>query len=429
MCQVICQGTLIHANLILTSSSCIPEYKSLEYYEIRFGDWDLLTDYNEYEAYRDKELRVCSRHSLSKKSYGKSYGYGYQYQPQKYYGGGGGGDDYSDLVVLKSDYVSRPDKLPQVKHLCLPKIYYSSSYGKNYYGNGGGSYYKNYASYGTCWVAGWYGSEITPLSNHPQPQTVEQYSYGYSDGGSGSSNYYQEYYKGYDSSMIQKRAKVKQVSCPYEYSGGYGYGGYSSSYSSSSQICFIGVDGYDACVAERGAAVFCIVQEKQGYGQYNSGYNNYNKDSYEYQQEYESYSQEDSHHDVQSNLHPDYQEANSYHNVAKTIRMKPSPPKPYRYRAVLYAVIQNPSKCRKGYDSYGNLYYRKSRPVVATKVDYDTVDSVVDVLWTHGYDYSCPVKKAKYNAGKKSYKYNYYFGGYGKNNRNYRGGHYYGNYY
>ncbi|ODM94501.1 putative serine protease 46 [Orchesella cincta] len=415
--QVVCQGTLIHANLVLTSANCIPDYTSLEYYEIRFGDWDLLTDYNEYEAYKDKELRVCSRHSVTKKYYGKGNSggnYGYGYQPPKYYAG----DDYSDLIVLKSDYVARPDKLPQVKHLCLPKTY-ASSYGNNYYGSGGGgsSYNKNYnsySSYSTCWVAGWYGSEITQLSNHPQPQKVQEYSYGYYP--SGGDYYYQQYYKGYDSSMIQKRAKVKQVPCPYDYSSGYG------SYSSSSQICFIGVDGYDACVAERGAAVFCTVQEKQNYGQYDSGYNNYNQDN-DYQQ-YQTYKQDDPYSNVQSNLHPEYKDSSSYHYATKTIRVKPSPPKPYRYRAVIYAVIQKAAKCRKGYDSYGSVYYRKSSPVVATKVDYDTVDSVLDVLWTHGYDYSCPVCKAKYKAGKKSYKYNYYFGGYQKNNNYYKGGSY-----
>lgn len=201
--------------------------------------------------------------------------------------------------------------------------------------------------------------------------------------------------------MIQKRAKVKQVSCPSSY---YGY-----NYAHSSDVCFIGVNGYDACVAEQGAAVFCIVREEPSYGEYYSGYNNqdsYSQSSYSHSNSYDI--------PVVSSLHPDYVQYSK-----PPIKAEPSPSKPYRYRAVLYAIVQKPAKCRVGYDSYGNVYSRKSRPLVATRVDHQAVSGIMDQFWTHGYDQSCPVSNAHYKApyqtsygSKSSNKYQYYFGSY-----------------
>lgn len=200
--------------------------------------------------------------------------------------------------------------------------------------------------------------------------------------------------------MIQKRAKVKQVSCPSSYGNNYGY---------SSDTCFIGVNGYDACVAEQGAAVFCIVREEQSYGEYYSGYNN--QDSYSQP----TYSHSDSYDiPVVSSLHPEYVQYSK-----PPIKVAPSPEKPYRYRAVLYAIVQKPAKCRVGYDSYGYAYSRKSKPLIATRVDYQAVSGIMDQFWTHGYDQSCPVSNASYKAppqssykSKTSYKNQYYFGSY-----------------
>lgn len=432
---MVCQGTLIHYNLILTSARCIPEYTSLEDYEVRVGDWDVLTDYNEYEAYTNSKFRICSRRALSSYSEGDSYysgysrpGYGYNQRVSKYYG-----KDSSDLILVKSDFESTL-KFPQVRPICLPKSYSSP----NYYDQG----QDQYSTYAVCWVAGWYGSDKIQLRNvsnftvikvhtckyyvpchyiflkHPSAEKVKEYGYGgyYSDGYGSSSNYYQKYYKGYDSSMIQKRAKVKQVDCPSSYGNSYSYG------YSSTEVCFVGIDGYDACVAEQGAAVFCVIKENENYGGYDSGYNNpaYGVNvgpayesvdaSYEFP--------------VMSSLHPEYNAQNSYYSKPE-IKANPSPSKPNRYRAILYAVVQKPSKCGKSYDSYGYGYSRKSRPLVATRVDYETVSGIMDLFWSHGYDKACPVTKSYYKEPKsnygygsnKSYKSFYYFGTYAPLNR------------
>lgn len=88
--------------------------------------------------------------------------------------------------------------------------------------------------------------------------------------------YYQEYYGYYDQSKVERRAKVKEIKCP---SYGYGYQqpksqsyGYGYKSYQDEDVCFVGVDGYDACVADKGAAIFCLVPEKYGY---EAGYNNY----------------------------------------------------------------------------------------------------------------------------------------------------------
>lgn len=203
--------------------------------------------------------------------------------------------------------------------------------------------------------------------------------------------------------MVQKRAKVKQVPCPYSYG--------------SSEICFIGIDGYDACVAEQGAAVFCVIQENDSYGSYSSGYSNQYTSSYSTSQP--AYEPVDVSYDipVYSALHPDYFRA-YYRNP---IQAAPSESKPARYRAVLYAVVQKAAKCRTGYDYYGNEYNRKSQPLVATRLDYEAVSGIMDQFWTHAYDKSCPVPETYYKAPrvkyqpyyqKSSYKHSYYFGSY-----------------
>jgi hypothetical protein len=95
--------------------------------------------------------------------------------------------------------------------------------------------------------------------------------------------YYNEYYQYYDQSKVERQAKVKEIKCP-----SYGYGassspapqGYGYSAYKDEDVCFVGVEGYDACVADKGAAVFCLVPERQGY---ESGYGNYDNS---YQSQY-----------------------------------------------------------------------------------------------------------------------------------------------
>jgi hypothetical protein len=120
------------------------------------------------------------------------------------------------------------------------------------------------------------------LLQHPPPtevQEVQQQSYGGYQPSYAPSyqkpQYYQEYYNYYDQSKIERRAKVKEIKCP---SYGYGYQqpkqsyGYGYTPYQDEDVCFVAVEGYDACVADKGAAIFCLVPEKYGY---QAGYNNY----------------------------------------------------------------------------------------------------------------------------------------------------------
>lgn len=95
--------------------------------------------------------------------------------------------------------------------------------------------------------------------------------------------YYQEYYNYVDQSKIPRKATVKEIYCPPSYGGygaapqpspsyGYGYSSYQDE-----EVCFVGVYGSDACVADKGAAIFCLVPEK--YPSYESGYSNYEQSS------------------------------------------------------------------------------------------------------------------------------------------------------
>lgn len=168
----VCSGALVQYNFVLTAASCIQG--PLQKYRLRLGDWDLKSDYNEYETYRNLETRVCASYPISYKDKGYSYGYG------------GSGD----LILLQIDDELNFDKYPQVKPVCLP-TYYDYAYkpqsyeqkpayeaAKPMYGYSKPSSYGyeskpayNKPSYGydtyqsECWVAGWYGSPTTPLRN------------------------------------------------------------------------------------------------------------------------------------------------------------------------------------------------------------------------------------------------------------------------
>jgi hypothetical protein len=59
------------------------------------------------------------------------------------------------------------------------------------------------------------------------------------------------------------------VNCPKNYNkkkNPYSASGYGEN------VCFVGVDGYDSCVADMGAAVFCLVPENPAVEGYDSGY-------------------------------------------------------------------------------------------------------------------------------------------------------------
>lgn len=100
-------------------------------------------------------------------------------------------------------------------------------------------------------------------------EVQSSYGYGYQPSYSPPSykaQYYQEYYQYQDQSKIPRKATVKEIYCPPSYGGynpqpapasyGYGYSSYKDE-----EVCFVGVYGSDTCVADKGAAIFCIVPE------------------------------------------------------------------------------------------------------------------------------------------------------------------------
>ena len=101
--NVVCQGVIIHNRQILTLASCVSGEYPLEKLRVRYGDWDLLNNVNEYEAYKNYESRICG--ILPVKC------------PRcKYENSDVGGD----LILLQVELVEDYDKYPQIKPVCLP---------------------------------------------------------------------------------------------------------------------------------------------------------------------------------------------------------------------------------------------------------------------------------------------------------------------
>jgi len=366
----LCQGVLIQLHWVLTASSCV-EYKALDTLRVRMGDWDLLNDVNEYEAYKNFGERICSKYPVT-----DSYSYaGYGYQD-------------SQLTLLRTEAPVNYDKYPQVIPACIPTYYpsydykasypaaYPSSYPAAY--NAQPSYYKE-DYYSDCYVAGWYGSKSTTLQNHPKPTPAYE-GYGY------KAESYTPAYPSYDQSKIPRFAKVKEVKCPYEYS-------YGQQKSAGDEMCLVGVDGYDACVADIGAAVVCMVPEHEYpsyYPTYEPAYPSYTPPAYT--PEYPSYTP--TYTPAYTPSYPSYDQ--SYYK--KEIKALVSPAKEKRVRAVVVAVVQKYAQCSdyKSY-SYGSSYQApQSKPITATKVTDKTTYFILEKYWEAEEDYSCPVWKTYY---------------------------------
>ena len=87
-----------------------------------------------------------------------------------------------------------------------------------------------------------------PKGSSYAPNNYDPYSY----------SYYAE------KSMIPRKAKVKRVP---SYSKSYDYGT-----CKDEEQQWVGVDGFDACVADKGASIVCLVDEHVGYEYYGSSY-------------------------------------------------------------------------------------------------------------------------------------------------------------
>lgn len=100
---------MLHWRYVLTAKSCIQG--SIDNYRVRFGDWDLLTNYNEYEPYKNFNTRICRSFPVSYDSGASSYSYG--------------GPD-AELLLLITDFPENAaSKYPQVSSICLPQYYQS----------------------------------------------------------------------------------------------------------------------------------------------------------------------------------------------------------------------------------------------------------------------------------------------------------------
>jgi len=422
-----CEGSVVNAQFVLTLASCIQGYDVYDL-RVRFGEWDLLNNANEYEPYQNAEGRICRSYPVPC-SYGysapkPSYGYGYS-QPSY---------QEAELVLLETEFDFDKDEYPQIRAVCLPE-YYQQSYAPAYQAPSytpayqapsyapapayqapsyapapayqapsyapayqPPSYEPSYAAapyypqpayeapyqqeyYSECWVVGYYGSPTTKLQNHPAPTPYEGYGYqaSYPEY---QSSYGGSYYEDYQS-LIPRMAKVKQIKCE-SYSGyksqSGGYGGYSQGCERS---CFVGVEG-DACVASKGSAVVCLVQEKASYdsgyqsnyeASYQQGYgsSSYPSESYGYKQEY----------------------------YKKQIQAAPAQVKQERKRAVVVGVVEYPAQCQSSYSKpqYGYGYQvqeTQSNPIVAIKVTEKVVDFILEKFWEGAEDKSCPAPKSYY---------------------------------
>jgi hypothetical protein len=381
----ICAGVVVHNRQVLTLQSCIYG-QPLEKLRVRYGDWDILNDVNEYEAYKNYETRICRVLPVTCPA---SYGYGQQSQ----YSG--------DLVLVQVDFIEDYDKYPQTKPICLPEWpyvppptyappptytpppYNPPTYGYSQpvvaYSPPPPAYEPTYYQpeyYSDCWVEGYYASPTTELQNHQPPQGSD-YSYSPKDYNPYSATYYPE------QSKIPRRAQVKRIQS-YSYAPPqYGY----QQQCQDEEQQWIGVNGYDACVADKGSAIICIVNEHQGY----AGYQSYDSSS--------SYGQ------------TTYQQPPNYpaYQPYKQIKATPAPAKEARKRAVVVAIVTKLTQCTDyeqqydqqqyayGQDQSSNAYSKQqSKAITAIKVTSDSVNFIVDKFWEGALDYSCPAPKAYY---------------------------------
>ncbi|CAG7733426.1 unnamed protein product [Allacma fusca] len=356
--NLICQGVIVQNRQILTLASCI-EYQPLDKLRVRYGDWDVLNDVNEYEAYKNYQTRICRVLPVTC----PSYGYNSNYQ--------------SELVLLQVEIIEDYDKYPQIKPVCLPEYPYtppppppsytpppySSSYSPPPPAYSPPPYYQ--PVYSECWVAGYYASPSKELQNHEPPKGS---SYAPKDYNPYYSN---EYYP--EKSKIPRKALVKQVQSYYQ----------SASYKDCQDEIqeWVGVEGWDACVADKGAAIVCIVDEKVGYG-----YSSYETPTY-YEQTYQN--------------PPSYAPYENY----QEIKVNAAQEKNARKRVVVVAVVKEVPKCTEyevqaesyGYAAAPSPYEKQQSGIIkAVKVSTEDVNFIVDIFFEGALDYSCPTPKSYY---------------------------------
>lgn len=64
----------------------------------------------------------------------------------------------------------------------------------------------------------------------------------------------QQYYNNLDNSKVPRRALVREIQCPANRPS-----------VGADDVCFVGVSGYDACVADQGTAILCVIDDNTEY--------------------------------------------------------------------------------------------------------------------------------------------------------------------
>jgi hypothetical protein len=181
---------------------------------------------------------------------------------------------------------------------------------------------------------------------------------------------------------------VKEIKCPYDYSYG------QQQKSADDEMCLVGVDGFDACVADKGAAVICMVPEHaypSYYPTYEPAYPSYTPPAYT--PDYPSYTP--TYTPAYPQAYPAYPSYDQTY-YKKEFKALASPDQEKRVRGVVVAIVQKFAQC-SDYKSYGyGSPAPQSKPITATRVTDKTTYFILEKFWEAEEDYSCPVWKTYY---------------------------------
>jgi len=269
-----CSGGMLTLRYIITSAQCVAGL-AVDKIRVRIGEYDILTDKNYREVYKNYEATVCKKHP---------------YYSVPKYGYGAGQDTYDyDVVILELTEDVDTDVYPQTNSLCIPDFYeLTNTYYNEYsYGYGGKSSASSSSSTKNrmgssedleCWVAGW---QESPNEKFSYKDSKPQYQQGYS-------SYQPNYYETYEYSKVLFKAKVKPTYDYYTETPSYGYNnyGYSKSYKTQAWDAEY---YYDTCHGDVGAPIFCLVGEYFEQEKYPSYYPTYTPSYPSYTPSYPSY--------------------------------------------------------------------------------------------------------------------------------------------